>query len=983
MTPLDVPPAAIALPVLQGHREIAALWLPDEWYDEASRRRLVLQAWSPSCTLRRFVDGDLLQFARPLVGDCATLPGWPLWRVSGVLCSADVAPAQLAGVTTADVLLAVGAAWRALTFADAAPVDPATWLDVSIGFVDMADCRLPAAQRVLVAPTARALREVLGPDVPAAPSAETAALLQALERRSRRAQAEDATVRSGPSGGDFDPPGTGTAWKVAAVVAVVVVIVALIVPHGGDASGSTGSDSGSGSLAPPGLLGAFAWLAFFLMRRLGRGGSPSAGRGTANGVRAGTAAAGAGAARPREGVRARANRALRTLPARAERVLPQRWRNWAARLAMTAGIANLLGAQHSAYLRRMLRLFEEGQIDDALRHAIPLDGDGGSLGQAFGRLTARDQLQLRGTRGASTGIGLDVDLQAHLRKLYRRSFELLDRQGRIDEAVFVLAELLNARQEALDYLEKHGRHAQAAELALGWDMPAAQIVRLHALAGDWRTAVLVARRDNAFEAAITLLDKRWPDAAMQLRREWAESLVARGLRLEAVHVAWPLESERGRAAEWLDVAEAGGGALAARALALRAHWLPDTLPARAAHIAALCDEPASVQERTALALELLRLPAPPSPAARRLAALLAGAVVADLAMTGPPAAIDQAAAKRLVDLAGDAALSADMPGTGWPGRAPVALHVNAGTVGWFAPAAGTHAVVDVAALPDGEFLVALGEAGAVRIDARGQWRARFPVPAQSLVIAHDGRSALALARRERVWRVSRLDLARGRAEDLGMHAFDAFARSFDGIGWTIAIDRRVQVLDTTRGLSEALWQVGDLPGCVTLIDVQPNRECWLIRTETAVEQWFYELPARRLSSRGPLPEQAPDGGHRMLAGGVGVIEFDRAEPGDRTRARRFASGPPSAPLPWHGVEALLVADEQWLLLREPATDEAAEQAIALVNFNTGRVHGRWFWPCEARVRARLQGDTWLLFDDQGRVSAVSTATSQAGSVSVR
>jgi hypothetical protein len=974
MAPIDAPSGAIAQPVLSGRHEIAALWLPHEWYDEASRRSLVLQAWSPGCTLLRFADGDLLRLPAPV--DCISdgLPGWPLRRVGGRLCSADVDPRQLDGQGHADVLLAMGAAWRVLSLADAAAVDPSSWLDVSIGFIDTADCRLPPPERVVVAPPARALREVLGPNVPATPSDETVSLLKALAQRQQRESA-GAGQRAAPTHAGFSSSRGGAA-KVAAAVATLV-IVAFAISRLGDAPES---GSGEGSGLPPGLVMAFGYLVFFLLR--GRG---SAG---VQGAAGGSNKAGARPGRVRGDALARARSALRQLPARASRrVMPRRWRNWAARLAMTTGIADLLGAQHAAYLRRMMRMFDEGKLDEALRHAIPLGGDQASLGQSFGLLKARDQLSLQRQQRATTAIGLGDDIETHLRKLYRHSFEQLDRQGRIDEAVFILAELLRARQEALDYLEKHGRFEQAAELALGWDMPAAQIVRLHALSGNWRLAVLVARRDNAFEAAVTLLERRWPEAATQLRKEWALSLVSRGQWLAAVHVAWRIESERAQASQWLEVAEGGGGTMAARALALRAQCLPDTLATHDDFIAALGEDPQLVAERTALARELLALPAPTSPAARRLAALVAGAAIADLAQVGPPASLEQSQAKLLVGVAGDAALSADLPASGWPGRTRSKLVDLPGTVGWFAPEAGTHDIVDAVVLPDGEFLVALGEAGAVRIDARGQWRARFPVPAHQLVIADDGRSALALARRERTWRVSRLDLVRGRAEDLGMHEFDAFARSFDGVGWSVAIGRRVQVLDTTRGLGEALWQVADLPGAVVALDVHGDTELWLLATSEGHEQWMYKLPGRRLAWREALPPPGLETSARFIDIGLGAVEFTPPAPYDDDGTARVRllhdAGRRFKDVPWHGKEAVVAIANGWLAQREPLADDATEQAIALVGLGTGRVHGRWFWPRGARLRARVQGGTWVLFDDQGRVSAVSVDTAEPVSVSVR
>ncbi|MEP6505560.1 MAG: hypothetical protein ABJD97_19650, partial [Betaproteobacteria bacterium] len=673
------------------------------------------------------------------------------------------------------------------------------------------------------------------------------------------------------------------------------------------------------------------------------------------------------------------------------KVMPQRWRQWAARLAMTTGLSSLLGAQHSAYMQRMLKMFDDGRLDNALRHAIPLGGDNPSLGQAFGRLGPRDALQLREQRGPATSIGLGDDLEKHLRALYRRTFDQLDRAGRIDEAVFVLAELLNARQEALDYLEKHQRFAQAAELALAWDMPAAQIVRLHALAGDWRVAVLVARRDDAFEAALALLEPRWPEAGLQLRHEWAQSLVARGRWLDAVRVAWKVDTERAAAAEWLQVAEAAGGAPAARALAWRAQCLPDTLSSQSERIAALRDDPALLHERAALAHELLRLPVPVTAAARRLAAATAGALIVDQAEARAPLAVDDKnrfdpkALRRLVELAADPALSADLPTTGWPERARRPLTQHATPLEWTAPEAGLHAIVDAVPLPDGEFLLALGEAGAVRVDAQGRWRARFAAPAQQIVIANDGHGALVLARRERVWRVSRLELARGQVVDLGMHELDAFATRFDGIGWSVATGRRVQVLDTTRGLREALWQVADLPGAVLALDATASQEIWVLRGDSGLAQWIYALPSRRLQSRDPLPDEADHAVARALVAGVGLVEFSAhpTQPG-LAQVRSFTQPAQRwVDVPWHGPGTLLCAAGHWLALREPLADDATDITIALVHGQTGRVHARWHWPRDARLKVRAFDDQWLLFDDQGRLAAVDVEDGVPRELSLR
>ena len=263
------------------------------------------------------------------------------------------------------------------------------------------------------------------------------------------------------------------------------------------------------------------------------------------------------------GATAGADSSGNSLDRRRAETTPQGWRAALARLALISRFSKLIGYRQGAYLRRMMRMFDDGDLDEALRNALPLDGLGQALGQALSTPGRRDHLNLSRNPGAAAHIALSEDLQAHLRRLYRKAFDTYDRQGRIDEAVYVLAELLNARQEALDYLAKHGRATQAAELALGWDMPSATIIRLLMLAGDSQRAVQVARRDGAFSAAIQSLQSTHVELANQLRLEWGHALVASGDWIGAVEAVWPLPHARELAKEWLLAAERSGGELGA------------------------------------------------------------------------------------------------------------------------------------------------------------------------------------------------------------------------------------------------------------------------------------------------------------------------------------------------------------------------------------------------------------------------------------
>ena len=53
---------------------------------------------------------------------------------------------------------------------------------------------------------------------------------------------------------------------------------------------------------------------------------------------------------------------------------PRRYalRDFLAPALWSSKLANLIGRQHARYLARMLAMFDDGDLDAALRHAIPL-----------------------------------------------------------------------------------------------------------------------------------------------------------------------------------------------------------------------------------------------------------------------------------------------------------------------------------------------------------------------------------------------------------------------------------------------------------------------------------------------------------------------------------------------------------------------------------------------------------------------------------
>lgn len=513
------------------------------------------------------------------------------------------------------------------------------------------------------------------------------------------------------------------------------------------------------------------------------------------------------------------------------------------RLAFLTRFARLAGLRQGAYLGRMLRMFERGDLDQALRHAVPLGRDGATGLLSFGTPRPRGALAIAPevARGGAM-LHSGPDLHAELQRLYRNAFLALERQGRIDEAAFVLAELLRADEEAVSFLERHGRLRLAAELAESRGLPPGLVVRQWFLAGDMDRAVALARAGRAFVDAVERLERSGRrKEADALRLVWAEDLAEAGDLEGAVAAARKVEPARALVLGWtVRAVEAGGPA----GEALLATWL-ELAPERFAEVRArVLDACADASDdgplrRAAVARGLLGGPA--TAAARALARpVLRGALKDAAAGQGPAPQVG-----RLVTLAADGALEVDLPALAAPAAAPATAALRLG-----ADDRGTRPVLDAAVLPGGRVLAALGEAGAALLARDGRAVARFDVPAYRLVVSDAGTRALALAPRGDALRVAALDLAARTARPLRDVRLDACATSFDGAAWVVAVRNELLVLDTLREDLRTLWHVADLPGAPGAL----QRDGRSIRFATAAgdaaaELWRYELPGPVLRDR--------------------------------------------------------------------------------------------------------------------------------------
>lgn len=197
-------------------------------------------------------------------------------------------------------------------------------------------------------------------------------------------------------------------------------------------------------------------------------------------------------------------------------------------------VMNLIGWRQSAYMQKVLDMFERGDIQEALRHAPGL----AALSEAFEpalKFSPRSDLKITDGKSA-TGVYYIDHFMGQFRDHYRRAAERLEMQNKVKEAAFVLAELMGDAAGAVGLLEKHKLFREGAELAEMRNLEGGLIVRLYFQAGDREQAIRIAILRNAFADALIRLDAADPEAARELRSVQAERLFQSGHYADATDV---------------------------------------------------------------------------------------------------------------------------------------------------------------------------------------------------------------------------------------------------------------------------------------------------------------------------------------------------------------------------------------------------------------------------------------------------------------
>ena len=527
-----------------------------------------------------------------------------------------------------------------------------------------------------------------------------------------------------------------------------------------------------------------------------------------------------------------------------------RMRQFLGSWLLRSPVARLMGRPYARYLDKLKSLFEENNLDQALRYAIPF-GTLREMVRAVPSLrppTPRSNLSV--TTGYSSGavrvLPMTEDYWNYLKDLYRQAFERLERAGEIEKAAFVLLELLRENEEAIALLERHSRFRFAAEIAQARELPPGMVVRLWFLAGEPSEAIRVARATGAFADAVSRLERTHKEEAKKLRIIWAAFLAEAGNYGAAVDAAWTVPEARNLIPEWIERGIRLEGAIAARLMVKKIVLAPGSLEGVLPKIREVVHDELPEGMRAKLSLGKAILEHKDREDLRAISGFVLRELLKDLHSI-PFNPGFEAVVKGLKKITPDRLLVEDFPRERFPtpetaSKECVIFRRDAADVG-------LHRLYDGVCLPSGRLLVALGEAGVQVLSRRGALIAHVDCPADQLVVNDSGNRVIAVARRGRVCRLSRIDLETLRERYWCDAEIGVAADTYDGEVWFASHENTLMAIDALSARFESIWRVGDLDGPVAAMARNSSALGLLVATPVGPEQWTYNLPPMVLRRR--------------------------------------------------------------------------------------------------------------------------------------
>ncbi len=652
------------------------------------------------------------------------------------------------------------------------------------------------------------------------------------------------------------------------------------------------------------------------------------------------------------------------------------------------GVLPFIRAQQAKYLNKMLDLLTRGDWEEALRYAIPLcDENGGTeaIAEFLGIPELRKSFDIgTGQRTTSSAMGMDDRLYDHLKSLYRRAFEQLDQTGKIGEAAFVLAELLQAHEEAVSYLERRERFKLAAELAEARKLSPALIVRLWLLARDTTRAVSIARLKNCFEAAVAMLESMQSPMAPALRTHWAHSLVESGNYEAAIEVVWEMPEFRPLTEAWLKLALEARGEASGQLLARHLLRLPDSLEEIKPKIDSLLSDRnrENASSRHAFLCTLIESNMMSSPEVQCMARSALRTLLRDL--SAGHISISKGQLKNLTNATNERTLWADLSSIQLPGTRTT-LTESRDIQRIEIREQGTRSLSDAAFLPNGKCVIACGETGVCIINSRGNITHQFRSPANQLVMSIHGDRTIAVAHRGEARRLTRLNLLSHESVDMGELRLSTMAAIFDGSTWIVYGEEGLLVVDATAPKCKALWRMPNLTTDVVAIGTDCKNAAFVTSGLITKDQWGRPVEAIHKYEKYLCDAHDLQLRHRIAVPGITpgtmiqvsprgrVITARLTEPSPDTGRQDFnfscdgiqVDRVPTEPTTDFTIEEIeFSVSADWVALTLPVSGGIECHIRSITERSTGLIV---FLPEATKANAKIQTDLVTICDDRGRL----------------
>lgn len=535
-------------------------------------------------------------------------------------------------------------------------------------------------------------------------------------------------------------------------------------------------------------------------------------------------------------------------------------------------LGKAIGNAQAKFVQNMVKQFEDGNLDEALRNAIPLSNLHDAMKSGGTSLSRKlvgnnlDSIQPY-AQGGGGNVNLGDQVLAQLKAMYENAFKVMDSRGNYKKAAFILAELLRDIDRAVTYLEKHEQFQLAAELAEGQGLNPARIIRQWIIAGNTERAMHIAMISGAYEEAITALEHQHPKQADALRWQCALKHYQAGNLYSAVDIAWPMTEKRSTAITWMKARAQMGGELGARHLLRLALHDQDNYDRYLVQIDSLLKDNMP-KEHLALYDEIISLAH--LEGCKRIASLATRRYLISVAQAR--IAYDRTRWHKLCEAAGDLTLRADARNLQLSNIAKRQYLSDRSTVQsiQFEQTHGRRAS-DFTLFDGNILLIAFGDSGLEIRNNKGKIIGRLTTPCHNIIISEEKSTALLITERSGYQQVHKFDLQTRTSTHWLDVSLSCWASSYDGNTWLAAKDDKLFVLDVQAPQQVALWNITDLGGeFISIQRTKINFTC-CIQKEDAFELWTYSLPNLFLKERSPYQQKNLQSIHPISFNANGLI----------------------------------------------------------------------------------------------------------------